>query len=685
MTNRLSASSSPYLRQHQNNPVDWYPWCEEAFDRARQEDRPIFLSVGYSACHWCHVMEHESFENEEIAAILNQRFVSIKVDREERPDVDQIYMQAVQMLTGSGGWPMSVFMDSDGRPFFGGTYWPPDSRWGRPGFGQVLLAIVDAWQNKRDQLSEQGDQIVGHLEAACRGPEAIAGEWQIDWLTTAVEWLVEHHDAQHGGFGGAPKFPHAMDLALLIEYCRNQPDSRIASVVHRTLDKMARGGIYDHLGGGFARYSVDARWLVPHFEKMLYDNALLAGVYADAWRLWQHPPYERVVLETLDYVIRDMTNPSGGYYSTEDADSEGVEGKFYVWSHSEVQDLLGAERGPAFCRTYDVTEQGNFEGANILNLPQPWESVADELGIEHKTFSAQLDHDRARLFSEREKRIRPGLDDKTLLSWNSLMISAMVRGYRATGEDRFLTSAQSAFRFVMKEMRRADGTFWHTWRANQPSLQAYLDDYGYWLEALTDLFQVDCTVEVLMVAIDVAEILLKDFGDPEGGFFFTANSHETLIARSKDLADSSVPSGNAMAASGLLTLARITDRPEFTNAAESALRACSGVMASSPQAAGQALRVLHRIMAPTAEWILCIDENDPKSKLLTQRLLQPLTHNTLALVSVGQVSGELSSQCPHFDNRGPIDGKTTLYVCKESTCGPPLHGKQIQEFLAALK
>ncbi len=686
MPNRLAHCSSPYLRQHQNNPVDWFPWGEEAFEVARSQDKPIFLSVGYSACHWCHVMEHESFESEAIAAILNEHFVSIKVDREERPDVDQIYMQAVQMLTGSGGWPMSVFMTHEGRPFFGGTYWPPDSRWGRPGFGQVLLAVVDAWQSKREQIMQQGEQIHLNLQQACQGPkplDATAGSpLDAAWIAASDAWLIRHHDPQYGGFGSAPKFPHAMDLSLLVELSALKPNQTRTEVITQTLDHMSHGGIYDHLGGGFARYSVDARWLVPHFEKMLYDNALLVCVYADAYRLWGTEDYARVVRETLDYVIRKMTDPSGAYYSTEDADSEGVEGKYYVWSLAEIAQVLGEERAELFCQCYDVTEAGNFEESNILNLPKSLAQFANLHQLDESELRQRLAEDRAQLLQFRAERVPPGLDDKVLLSWNGLMIAAMVQGYRAVGDERYLASARDAVVFIRSSMRQSNGRLWHTWRQGTATLAAYLDDYGCLIDALAELFQVDPQVETLAWAIELADDMLRHFSDPAGGFFFTADDHETLIARSKDLADSSVPSGNAMAASGLLKLARLTGRDDFEQAAYQALVAASGVMASSPQAAGQSLRVLMRFLHDSQARVLVSGDDQGEYRALRGELLKSLQPVAISVcleagveVSSSSAATGLEALCPLLADKSAIGSEVTLYVCQGFQCQQPIVGK----------
>ena len=675
MPNRLAEATSPYLLQHKDNPVNWFQWSDEAFALAKKEDKPIFLSVGYSACHWCHVMEHESFENERIAAILNEHFVSIKVDREERPDIDHIYMQAVQMLTGSGGWPMSVFLRPDGQPFFGGTYWPPETKFGRPGFGQVLTTVADAWKNKRDQLEQQSEQITQHLREACRGPEANAGSLSKELLTTAGRWLSRNFDATHGGFGSAPKFPHAMDLSLLLELNVQTPSDDRKRIVTVTLDKMAAGGIYDHLGGGFARYSVDNRWLVPHFEKMLYDNSLLAALYADAFRLWGTPTYAQVTRETLDYILVQMTDATGAFYSTEDADSEGEEGKFYVWKLSEVEQVLGAERANEFCEIYNVTAKGNFEGHSILNLPQPIAEFARLHGVGEVELQKRLADDRAKLFAHRAKRVRPSLDDKVLVSWNALMITAMVKGYRAVGDDRYLQAAIKCSHFIRTQMRRDDGRLWHSWRQGKANFDAYLDDYSYLIDALAELVQVHANAELLAWAIELAEIMRKNFEDPAGGFNYTASDHEKLIARSKDMADSSVPSGNSMAASGLLTLGRLTDRVELIDAAKKTLQACSGVIVSSPQAAGQSLRVLNRDFLPSRQWVLIGGEDpvafaDARTELL--RILQPQAITLVCSTELERVA--LEPLCSLVEGRKAVGGQVTLYACTDFVCLAPMVG-----------
>jgi uncharacterized protein len=683
MPNRLAKSTSPYLLQHKDNPVDWYPWSDEALKRARDEDKPIFLSIGYSACHWCHVMEHESFENEEIAKFLNANFICIKVDREERPDIDQIYMNAVQMLTGSGGWPMSVFLKPNGQPFYGGTYWPPESRFGRPGFLQVISAIADAWKGKREQLDQQGELITQHLREACLGPKATERELKPEWLTAADRWLLKNFDRENGGFGNAPKFPHSIDLQLLIELDIQSPLDQRQQCVKLALDKMAQGGIFDHLGGGFARYSVDARWLVPHFEKMLYDNALLLGTYSDAYRLWGDAFYVDVIHRTATYILTRMTNADGGFFSSEDADSEGEEGKFYVWSDDEVRSLLDKDRADVFCDVYDVSSKGNFEGHNILNLRKPIHSYAVQYGQELESFRTQLEKDRKRLFEVREKRVHPALDDKTLLSWNGLMVTGMVKAYRATGEPRYLQAALKCVAFVRQNMRRPDGRLWHTCRLGQASVDAYLDDYGSWLDALSELIQVAMDSELVVWAKEVADILLKDFQDKNGGFFYTADSHETLIAKSKDMADSSIPSGNALAASGLLTLGRMLGRTDYVEAATKALQASSAIIAGSPQAAGQSLRVLNRALQPSRELVLIGGNDHAAYTRVSRALLRQMRPDTVVAICPNDAHRKLSEgACPLLENRIAVRGDVTLYACSDFVCQAPMVGLEaIAQFL----
>jgi uncharacterized protein len=584
VTNRLQYESSPYLLQHAQNPVDWYPWGEEALRRAVDENKPIFLSVGYSACHWCHVMEHESFENAAIAEQLNLHFVCIKVDREERPDVDQIYMTAVQIITGRGGWPMSVFLTPKLQPFFGGTYWPPAPRMGMPGFNQVLAAVIDAWQNRQELAHQQAAQLTQRIEAVALHDQ---GQTELTraLLDGAESYLRKAFDATHGGFGAAPKFPHAMDLQLLLRIWHrkgDKPDDALLDIVRLTLDKMAAGGIYDHLGGGFARYSVDDRWLVPHFEKMLYDNALLGAAYLDSFLATGNVEHHRIVCETLDYVLRDMTDPRGGFYSTEDADSEGVEGKFYVWDPAEIHEVLGAEIGERFCAVYDVTDEGNFEGHSILNLPKRIDQVAALRGWPETELRAQLALARDQLLERRRQRVAPGKDDKVIVSWNGLMIDTLARAGRGLNEPRYRDAAVRAAEFLRDEMWR-DGRLLHCWRLGKPTLAAYLDDYSTLANALVSLYEATLDPQWLDWSFTLMDQVLQRFADPAGGpLFYTADDHERLITRTKDLQDSSVPSGNAMAATALLRLGHLGHRVDYLEQAESILGSAGRLLQDAP-------------------------------------------------------------------------------------------------------
>ena len=684
MPNRLADESSPYLLQHANNPVDWYPWGPEALERAKAEDKPIFLSIGYAACHWCHVMEHESFENPRIAQLMNERFVNIKVDREERPDLDQIYMSAVQLLTGRGGWPMSVFLAPDLRPFYGGTYFPPSAGRGMPGFDQILLAIEDAWKNRRDEALESAEQLTHEIRNMCHMASS-GGQLSLDLLHHAHAALSRQHDRTFGGFGSQPKFPHPMDLRLLLRVgLRDKAKHHDAwDMVRLTLDKMAGGGIYDQLGGGFHRYSVDARWLVPHFEKMLYDNALLAVCYVEAFQATGEPRYAQVVRETLDYVLREMTSPAGGFYSTLDADSEGEEGKFYVWSVAEIKQVLGEERGALFCRVYDVTPGGNFEGHNILNLPK---TLAQEAALLHRNpdeLAAEMAAARGELLQVRNKRVWPGLDDKVLTSWNALMIEALALAAGALGDDRYLKAAREAAEFLWNEMRRADGRLLHSWREGKAKFDAYLDDYTYFINALITLYEADFDERWIIRASALADMVLQHFSDAEaGGFYFTADDHEELIARQKDAHDASVPSGNGMAAYALLRLSKLTDNAAYFTAAERTLQLYHGQMSQIPAASGQLLLAADFYLGPTSALVLLADPRDPSTHtLLTSLRHRFLPHQVTALRPSTSPTGS-SPLSPLFAGKDASPNTPTLFVCQNYSCQAPIVGLDaIREWL----
>ncbi len=688
MPNRLVGATSPYLLQHQNNPVAWFPWSDEAIDLAVREDKPIFLSIGYAACHWCHVMEHESFENEPIAAYLNEHFVSIKVDREQRPDLDHIYMQAVQIMTGSGGWPMSLFLTPAMRPFYAGTYWPPTRKWGRPGFDEVLRAVSNAWQSNREGVLAQSDELTRHLQSPDAKTEtfsdfASTAEREVDaqlsaLLWNADRWLEQAFDARWGGFGGAPKFPHAMDLQLLMRLESRQPDPGRLHRITRTLDGMADGGIYDHLGGGFARYSVDERWLVPHFEKMLYDNALLASAYLDAFRLTGLERYATVVRETLDYVLSDLTDPLGGFYSTRDADSEGEEGKFYVWDREEILQALGEGDGMLFCEAYGVTFGGNFEGRNILHFPEPLSSVSQRWNLEEAEFREQLRANRKKLLAIRDRRVWPGLDDKVLCSWNALMISAMAKGGSVLGEATYLQAAEKAAKFIGAHLTKADGRLLHVWRNGVSEIDGFLEDYSYLADALLTLFECTGNPEHLSGSIQIVDLMVTYFQDDAGGFFFTANDAEPLITRFKDLQDGSVPSGNSMAANVLVRLGSMVEDDKYWKLAKVCLEQSCDRMQRSPAASGQMMQALDQWIGPCEQLVFVAKDADCLRRAIemAHRSYRP-NASIVGAVSGGAGDHSLTrtvvaSLLEHRPRRA--DEEIALYACQNHTCSEPLHG-----------
>ncbi len=682
MPNRLAQESSPYLLQHANNPVDWFPWGPEALEKSKQEEKPIFLSIGYSACHWCHVMEHESFESQEIADFLNEHFVCIKVDREERPDLDQIYMNAVQLLTGQGGWPMSVFLTPELMPFFGGTYWPPTAMRGMPGFDQVLKAVIDAWQNKRDMAFQQSRLLTERLQQIGSGTSE-SSSISPDALPLAIRQMEQSFDPQHGGFGSAPKFPHTMNVDLLLRQFVDTQEEKLLTMVTTTLDKMAMGGIYDHLGGGFARYSVDTYWLVPHFEKMLYDNALLVSNYVDAYRLTGDANYARVAKESCDYILRDMTDEQGGFHSTEDADSEGEEGKFYVWTPHEVDELLGdtmvAER---FRRVYDITESGNFEGNNIPRLKKPFAEYARDFQTTEDELRDEMNKAREVLFNARCRRIRPGKDDKILASWNGLMIEAFAKAGAAFAEPRYIEAAKQAARFVMNSMQDNTGRLLHTYRHGAAKLPAYLDDYVYLASALFALYEATLETEWLKQSQELIDTAIKHFYDHEaGGFFYTADDHEQLIARNKDFYDQSVPSGNGTAALVLAKLGKLLGDAEYLKLAETTVAAGAEILQKHPLAAAQLLVAYHFLKQPGQEIVIAAADRESLQQTV-QAFHSAYRPNTLLAATIdGEEASELLGGLTA--GKVPKDGQTMVYVCENFQCNAPVSTEQFLDGLAS--
>ncbi|OGQ83080.1 MAG: thioredoxin [Deltaproteobacteria bacterium RIFCSPLOWO2_12_FULL_60_19] len=668
-TNRLIHETSPYLLQHAHNPVDWHPWSTEAFRKAKSENKPVLLSIGYSACHWCHVMEKESFESEEIAAVMNENFVSIKVDREERPDLDDIYMNAVQMLTGRGGWPMTVFLTPEGKPFFGGTYFPPEDRYGAPGFPRVLRAVAQAYRERPHEVEKSVEQILGVLKRLGSVEES-RRSFSPDIIAQSAEKLTEAYDPDHGGLGRAPKFPNVGVYELFLRHWRKSKSPRFLEMVAHTLTSMAEGGIYDHLGGGFHRYSVDEKWLVPHFEKMLYDNAQLLRVYAQAYTITLAALFKRTVEETVAYLLREMRGPEGGFYSTQDADSEGDEGKFFVWTEDEVTRIVGEEAGEIFCRVYDVTELGNFEEKNILHPTLTVEQAAKlfrKEGAQVKTLIAEA---KARLFVEREKRVKPFRDEKVLTSWNGLMLSGLAEAGKILAAPDCLGAAEKTVDFIFRRMFK-DGLLLHTYKDGKAMLPGYLDDYAFVATGLLDLYEATLERSNLERSIELAGIMIREFWDDiDGGFFYTGKSHEKLISRTKPAFDSSIPSGNSTAAQLLLRLHHYTGEEGFLKRAEKILRLYYDAMEAQPFGFAHMVAALDFYLEKPREIVLVGDKNGAGEQELLRKIHSLyLPNKTIQIVAPGAPAGKLS---PLLQGKTQRDGKPTVYVCHNFTCSAPV-------------
>jgi len=664
--NRLIDETSPYLLQHAHNPVDWYPWGEEAFARARSENRPILLSVGYSACHWCHVMERESFENPDIASLMNRHFVSVKVDREERPDVDDVYMKAVQVLTGHGGWPMTVFLTPEGKPFYGGTYFPPVDRHGLPGFPRVLEAVAQAYHERPEDIAKSAGQILDRLA----GLETVSGggaPLDPGLPQRAAEALLRHVDQDEGGLGGAPKFPHPAVFQLFLRRHRVTREAALLDAVTLTADRMAAGGIYDHVGGGFHRYSVDGRWLVPHFEKMLYDNAQIPRLYLEAYQVTGKADWRRVVEETLDYVIAGLGHPDGGFYSATDADSEGEEGRYFVWSREEVARIVDPGDLDLVCRYWDVTDSGNFEGHNILHGTITAEQAGRLFGRSADQVREAIERARTRLLATRATRVPPLRDEKILTSWNALMIGTLAEAGRVLGGVRFVVAAERASDFIWEQMREGDRLL-HGWARGRAKQGAFLDDYAYLAAALVDLYEATCDRRRLEQARELVAAFDARFRDAAGGgYFFTAHDEERLVARSKSGADGSVPSGNAVAAHTLLRLHHLTGEGSYLERAEEILRLYQHEAARNPFGYATYLQALELYAEGPTEVIVVAEDAAAAEPLWDAVARVYLPHRTL----VAAKPGEPAPLAPAKE-RPPVDGKATAYVCRHFTCSRPV-------------
>ena len=669
-TNSLINETSPYLLQHAHNPVDWYAWGAEALEKARAEDKPILLSIGYSACHWCHVMEHESFENEEIARLMNDQFVNIKVDREERPDLDQIYMNAVQMMTGQGGWPMTVFLTPEGVPFYGGTYFPPEDRYQMPGFRRVLASVAEAYRARPAEITQTAEtmrQQLAHLAVSTSSNEVLT----TDLLDSAYPRIARAYDKVNGGFGSAPKFPPAMTLEFFLRTYHRTGRAGILEMVQETCRKMAHGGIYDQLGGGFHRYSTDAKWLVPHFEKMLYDNALLSRLYLHLYQVTHDQFARRIAEETLDYVLREMTDKGGGFYSTQDADSEGHEGKFFVWSRDEIDRALGKADCALFCAYYDVTAAGNFEGLNILHVTQPAEEVAADFNVSIEHLNEVLDRGRKLLFQIREQRIKPGRDEKILTAWNGLMLASLAEASVILDRDDFREAAVRNADFVLANMQK-EGLLLRTFKDGVAKLNGYLEDYACFVDGLIILFEVTGKLHWLEQAVTLADKMIEEFwDDQDGGFYYTGKNHERLIVRLKDYLDNATPSGNSVAADVLFRLGQLTGNDAYGRKGITVLRLQSDPLVKYPSGFGRALCALDFYLSSPKEIAVIGDSDSGDTKALLRAIWSRYVPNKV-VAAASERDERAARLVPLLRERPKIEGKATAYVCDNYTCLAPV-------------
>ncbi|GAA4744675.1 thioredoxin domain-containing protein [Flavisolibacter ginsenosidimutans] len=661
MANRLAKENSPYLLQHAHNPVDWYPWGEEAFDRAKAENKPVLVSIGYAACHWCHVMERESFEKEEVAAVMNENFVNIKVDREERPDVDHLYMDAVQAIAGNGGWPLNVFLTPEGKPFYGGTYFPPKRAYNRASWTEVLLAVSQSFRERRDEINQQAENLTNHLASSNSfGLSVSETTFNAKQIDEAFANIMKNADKEWGGFGRAPKFPQTFIINFLLAYGHLSQNHDALNQALLSLDKMMQGGIYDHVGGGFARYSTDTEWLVPHFEKMLYDNALLVSSYADAYALTKNEAYRQVIDETLAFVERELMHKEGGFYSALDADSEGEEGKFYVWDDEEVKTVLGNEAG-IFCDYFDIKPGGNWEGKSVPWVKVPMVEFAKNYGLKVELLVQLISDGKQKLLQERSKRIRPLLDDKILLNWNALMNLAYSKAFAVTGNEHYLTVAEQNMRFLLS----AFGDFndlHHSWKDGQAKHPPFLDDYSFLIAALIELAQVSANFSYLDKAAQLTEVVLKKYAGADSPlFFYTAEDQRDILLRKKEVYDGATPSGNSVMAYNLYRLSILLDKPDWRQLAEKAVMAMTDVTTKYPTSFGMWLALLYESIKGTSE-IAVVGVNFASLSLQIQKTFIP--HKLL------MAAPNADPYYPLLTGR-EVGGKTLIFLCKNYACLQP--------------
>lgn len=677
--NHLINEKSPYLIQHADNPVDWYPWSDEAFLKAKKENKPIFLSIGYSTCHWCHVMAHESFEDEQIGKLMNDTFVSIKVDREERPDLDNIYMTVCQIMTGSGGWPLTILMTPDKKPFFAGTYFPKETHYGRIGVKELTLNVKELWNSKPEEIRDSAEKIIDALQKVSE--TSSAGEINPDTLGKTYKILSESFDEINGGFGGAPKFPTAHNLLFLLRYWKRTKNKRALRIVEDTLDSMRNGGIYDHIGFGFHRYSVDSEWLVPHFEKMLYDQALIANVYIEAYQATKNDKYKKTALEIFEYVLRDMKSPNGAFYSAEDADSEGVEGKFYVWSLKEINDILSAEEVKFTSKVFGITEEGNFSeettgeksGANIIHMKNSTEDIAEIFKISGEEVAERIERIREKLFNAREKRIRPHKDDKILTDWNGLMIAAFAKGAWVFGEEKYLNEAQKAADFIINTMCENNRLF-HRYRDGEALIAGNLDDYAFLIYGLLEIYQASFEPKYLKTALSLNKILLKRFWDVEnGGFYFTPDDGEETLIRKKEIYDAAIPSGNSIQMLNLLKISQITEDEELKQKITGIEKAFSETILRSPTGFTQFMVAFDYKVGPSYEIVIAGNPDEEETRVMIEAVKNNYIPNkTLVLRPLDETS-EILELIPSLKFKTSEDNKSIAYICSEGTCNAPIN------------
>jgi uncharacterized protein len=677
-TNRLIGESSPYLLQHAHNPVDWYPWGEECLQKAKTENRPIFLSIGYSACHWCHVMAHESFEDDEVAKIMNANFINIKVDREERPDIDDIYQRVCQLATGTGGWPLSVFMTPDQKPFYVGTYFPKYGRHGTPGFGTILSQLAEAYRNKKEEIDTATLEFLQALEHSVKDVQK-TDDVILDRsiLDEAAVGLLHMGDPVYGGFGQAPKFPNSSNLLFLLRCYHISRINRYKDFVMFTADKMAAGGIHDQIGGGFARYSTDQRWLVPHFEKMLYDNALLVQVYSELYQISGDEKYLDVIQKTLEYVRREMMSPEGGFYSAQDADSEGEEGKYYLWSKQEILNSLGDETiASIFCEYYGVTQGGNFEGKNILNIRSSLSDLSQRYGRTPEVLKRIINDASARLFEIRQKRIKPGLDDKIITAWNGLMISGYAKGYRVTNKKQYLEIAEKTIDFIESKLTRDRCRLYRTFKNGVSKLNGYLDDYAFYVNALLDVFELNSNPTYLENAIKYTDVMLEHFWDNvNGNLYLTSDDHEQLIVRTRSLYDLAIPSGNSIAASNLLRLYHLTQRNDYLEKAEQIMMGGAKSSTENPFGFGQLLIAIYLHVKKITEITVRSTNNSGEGYKMATWLNKQFIPNAITVLIESHDQLTQLTQYPFFSgmNSTRKDEMDHAVICRNFTCGLPIY------------